>query len=133
MSEDHDDEKTRLDKWLWAARFYKTRGLAAEAVTGGKVHLNGARTKAAKALRVGDEITITQAPYEHVVIVRGLSARRGSAPEAARLYEETEESQQRRAALKEQMRLQPAPIPHRGPMTKKERRESIRFKRGERW
>lgn len=131
MNEDRDDEKTRLDKWLWAARFYKTRALAAEAVTGGKVHLNGARTKPAKSLRIGDELTITQAPYEHVVMIRGLSARRGPAREASLLYEETEESRQKREALREQMRLQPAPIPHRGPMTKKERREVIRFKRGE--
>jgi ribosome-associated heat shock protein Hsp15 len=131
MSEDHDEDKTRLDKWLWAARFYKTRGLAAESVTGGKVHLNGVRTKPARALRIGDEITITQAPYEHVVIVKGLSARRGPAKEAALLYEETAESRGRREALREQMRLQPAPIPHRGPMTKKQRREVIRFKRGE--
>lgn len=130
MHEDDGDEKTRLDKWLWAARFYKTRALAAEAVTGGKVHLNGARTKPAKSLRVGDELTITQPPYERVVIVKGLSARRGPAREAALLYEETEESRQRRAALREQMRLQPAPIPHRGPMTKKQRREVIRFKQG---
>ena len=128
--EEARDEKPRLDKWLWAARFYKTRALAAEAVGGGKVHLNGARTKPAKALRVGDELTITQSPYEHVVIVKGLSARRGPAREAALLYEETEESQRRRAALREQMRLQPDPIPHRGPMTKKQRREVIRFKQG---
>jgi ribosome-associated heat shock protein Hsp15 len=133
VEEDRDEERTRLDKWLWAARFYKTRALAAEAVTGGKVHLNGARTKPAKALRVGDEVTITQPPYEHVVIVRGLSSRRGPAREAVLLYEETEESRQRREALREQMRLQPAPIPHRGPMTKKERREVMRFKRGEIW
>jgi len=130
MEDSHEDDRTRLDKWLWAARFYKTRALATEAVTGGKVHLNGARTKPARALRVGDELTITQPPYEHVVIVKGLSARRGPAPEAALLYEETEESRQRREALREQMRLQPAPIPHRGPMTKKQRREVIRLKRG---
>ena len=131
MDEDHDDEKTRLDKWLWAARFFKTRALAAEAVTGGKVHVNGARTKPAKPLRIGDELTITQPPYEYVVVVRGLSAQRRPAPEAALLYEETEESRQKHAALKEQLRLQPFPVPHRGPMTKKERRQTIRFKRGD--
>ena len=131
MSDSHDSENARIDKWLWAARFYKTRTLAAEAVDGGKVHLNGARTKPAKALKAGDELTITRAPYEFVIRVRELSRRRGPAPDAAQLYEETPESAQRRVELKDQMRLQPAPTPVKGPMTKKQRREMIRFKRGE--
>jgi ribosome-associated heat shock protein Hsp15 len=131
--EENQEDRTRLDKWLWAARFYKTRGLAAEAVTGGKVHLNGARTKPAKALRIGDEVAITHAPYEFVVKVRGLSDRRGPASQAILLYEETAESLSRRQALKEQMRLQPAPVPHTGPITKKDRRQMIRLKRGEIW
>ncbi len=130
MSEPHDSENARIDKWLWAARFYKTRTLAAEAVNGGKVHLNGARTKPSKVLRVGDELSITKAPYAFEVIVRELSRHRGPAPEAALLYEETEESRRRRGELKEQMRLQPAPIPLKGSLTKKQRREMIRFKQG---
>jgi len=133
MNEPHDGERTRLDKWLWAARFYKTRALAAEAVAGGKVHLNGARTKPARALHPGDALTITQAPYEYGVVVKGLSGRRGPAKEAALLYEETEESRRKREALREQMRLQPSPAPQKGPITKKQRREMIRFKRGDVW
>lgn len=128
---EREEERARLDKWLWAARFYKTRGLAAEAVTGGKVHLNGSRTKPAKALSVGDELTITKAPYEFVVVVREVSRHRGPASEAVGLYEETAESRRRREALKEQMRLQPAPAPQKGPLTRRQRREAIRFKRGE--
>jgi ribosome-associated heat shock protein Hsp15 len=131
MDEGRDDEKTRLDKWLWAARFFKTRALAAEAVTGGKVHVNATRAKPARALHIGDELTITRPPYEYVVVVRDLSTQRRSAQEAASLYEETEESQKKRAELKEQLRLQPFPVPQKGPLTKKQRRQIIRFKRGD--
>ena len=130
MNDPHENENARIDKWLWAARFYKTRTLAAEAVNGGKVHLNDARTKPSKLLRVGDELSITKAPYAFVVTVRELSRHRGPAPEAALLYEETEESRRRRGELQEQMRLQPAPVPLKGPLTKKQRREMIRFKQG---
>ena len=76
----------RIDKWLWAARFFKTRALAAQAVVGGKVKVNGERVKAAKAIRLGDELRIHIGPYEHVLRVLGLSARRGPAPQAALLY-----------------------------------------------
>ena len=71
------DDRVRLDKWLWAARFYKTRSLASEAIAGGKVQVNGDRAKRARPLQVGDEIRVRQGPYEHQVVVRALSARRG--------------------------------------------------------
>ncbi|MGH7774037.1 MAG: RNA-binding S4 domain-containing protein [Candidatus Binatia bacterium] len=121
----------RLDKWLWAARFFKTRSLAAEAIEGGKVHVSGERTKAARAVRLGDEISVRRGPYEWVVIVRGLSIRRGPASEAQLLYEETGESKQRREALTEQLRAQGAYQPSfKGRPSKKARREIIRFARG---
>ncbi|HKV73681.1 MAG TPA: S4 domain-containing protein [Gemmatimonadales bacterium] len=82
----------RLDKWLWAARFYKTRALAVEAIDGGKVQVDGDRVKRAKHIKAGNEIRIRQGPYEHIVVVRQLSERRGPASEAAALYEETASS-----------------------------------------
>ncbi|HWA16957.1 MAG TPA: S4 domain-containing protein [Gemmatimonadales bacterium] len=86
------EEKVRLDKWLWAARFYKTRALAVEGIDGGKVRVNGDRVKRAKQIGTGDAIAIRLGPYEHTVLVRGLSERRGPATEAVKLYEETAES-----------------------------------------
>lgn len=88
--------KVRIDKWLWAARFFKTRGLAADAIDGGKVRYDGERPKPAKEVRVGAVLRITRPDGEWEVVVRGLSAQRRSAPEAALLYEETEQSRQRR-------------------------------------
>jgi ribosome-associated heat shock protein Hsp15 len=88
--------KVRIDKWLWAARFYKTRGLAADAIDGGKVRYDGERPKPAKEVKVGAVLRITRPDGEWEVIVRGLSAQRRGAPEAALLYEETEQSRQRR-------------------------------------
>ena len=82
-------EKVRLDKWLWAARFFKTRALASEAIGGGKVQVNGDRAKRARPLQVGDEIRIRLGPYEHIVVVRALSGRRGPAAGRGELYEET--------------------------------------------
>jgi ribosome-associated heat shock protein Hsp15 len=85
-------DAVRLDKWLWAARFYKTRAAATAAVAGGKVQLNGERPKPAKTLRPGDGVRIRLGPYEHHVVVRGLAEKRGPASAAQRLYEETPES-----------------------------------------
>ena len=127
MSENED--RTRLDKWLWAARFYKTRSLAAEAVAGGKVQVNGERVKRAKPLQVGDEIRIRQGPYEHLVVVRELSDQRGPAARAVALYEETAESRAAREAMALQLKsLHTAFVPERGRPTKKDRRDIRRFK-----
>ena len=128
-----EDTRVRLDKWLWAARFYKTRSLAAEAIAGGKVQVNGERVKRAKSLQAGDEIRIRQGPYEHQIVVRELSERRGPASDAARLYEETAASRAAREAMSLQLKsLHAAFVPDRGRPTKKDRREIEKLKRGER-
>jgi ribosome-associated heat shock protein Hsp15 len=127
------EDRTRVDKWLWAARFYKTRALAAEAIAGGKVQVNGERVKRARPLQVGDEIRIRQGPYEHQIVVRGLSARRGPASQAAELYEEKPESRAAREQLALQMKtLHSMFVPERGRPTKKDRREINRLKGRER-
>jgi len=123
------EERTRLDKWLWAARFYKTRTLAVEAIAGGKVQVNGDRVKRAKTLQLNDEIRIRQGPYEYQIVVRGLSERRGPASEAALLYEETSESKAAREVLSIQLKtLHAAFVPERGRPTQKDRREIDRLK-----
>jgi ribosome-associated heat shock protein Hsp15 len=124
-----DDSKVRVDKWLWAARFYKTRSLAAEAIAGGKVQVNGDRVKRAKALQLGDEVRIRLGPYEHQVVVRALSDRRGPATDAARLYEEKPTSRAARETLALQLKtLHAAFVPERGRPTKKDRREIEKLK-----
>jgi ribosome-associated heat shock protein Hsp15 len=121
---DHEDGRVRLDKWLWAARFFKTRALAAEAVEGGKVDVNGDRPKRARALAVGDEIRIRLGPYEHIVMVMALSDRRGPASQAAGLYQETEASRAKREAMAIQLKSLHAVFgPDKGRPTKKDRRE----------
>jgi ribosome-associated heat shock protein Hsp15 len=102
-------ERVRIDKWLWAARFYKSRSLASDAVSGGLAQLNGARVKPSKEVAVGDELAFTIGQTRRVVIVRGVSERRGPAKEAVKLYEETPESISARAIAAEQRRLQPPP------------------------
>lgn len=125
--------RVRLDKWLWAARFYKTRSLAAEAIEGGKVQVNGERVKRAKSLQAGDEVRIRLGPYEHQIVVRQLSERRGPASEAARLYEETPASKAAREAMALQLKsLHAAFAPERGRPTKKDRRQINRLKGRER-
>jgi ribosome-associated heat shock protein Hsp15 len=99
------DEGVRLDKWLWAARFFKTRELCAAAIAGGKVHYRGQRVKPAKLVELGAEIRVRQGAVERVVVVRALARQRRPAPEASLLYEETVESRRRREAEIEQMRL----------------------------
>ncbi|MBI5558649.1 MAG: RNA-binding S4 domain-containing protein [Deltaproteobacteria bacterium] len=99
------EEKVRIDKWLWAARFYKTRSMAAKAVTGGHVHVNGARVKAARSVGIGDELRIVRDEIEFVVIVQGLSEKRGPATVARTLYEETAESLASREKNSEERRL----------------------------
>jgi ribosome-associated heat shock protein Hsp15 len=123
------EDRIRVDKWLWAARFYKTRALASEAIAGGKVQVNGERVKRARPLQVGDEIRIRQGPYEHQIVVRALSGRRGPAAEAARLYEEKPESRAAREQLAVQLKtLHSMFVPERGRPTKKDRREINRLK-----
>lgn len=99
------DEKIRIDKWLWAARFFKTRSQAAEAVAGGKVHVAGARVKPARVIGVGEELRIHKGPYEFVVTVLSIAGRRLAAPEAQQLYRETEASAQQREAVREERRV----------------------------
>jgi ribosome-associated heat shock protein Hsp15 len=123
-------EAVRIDKWLWAARFFKTRSLAADAVEGGKVHWNGARTKPSHALRPGDELKIRRGPYESVVVVRALSEQRGPAEKARTLYEETEESKKTRDALSARLRLERGPaFESEGRPSKKDRRDILGLKR----
>jgi ribosome-associated heat shock protein Hsp15 len=97
VSTAREDERTRIDKWLWAARFFKTRSIAADAVDTGKVLLNGDRPKPARALKVGDELEVHTPSALFIVHVKALSTKRGPAAEAAQLYQETEQSKQDRA------------------------------------
>jgi ribosome-associated heat shock protein Hsp15 len=127
-----EGDAVRLDKWLWAARFFKTRALAAEAVAGGKVEVNGVRVKRAKHLQVGDRIRIRKGPYEHHLTVRTLSERRGPAKDAVLLYEESPESKVARERLAEQLKLAASAFTHtKGRPTKKDRRLIKRFKRAD--
>lgn len=130
MKETGRDEQIRLDKWLWAARFFKTRSLAAQAVEGGKVQLNGNRPKPGHLVRIGDELKIRRGPYEWAVIVRGVSPQRGSASQAQSLYEETEESKRNREALANELRFQGRIVSEiKGRPSKKARRNILRFTR----
>jgi ribosome-associated heat shock protein Hsp15 len=126
--------RVRLDKWLWAARFYKTRALAAAAIAGGKVQVNGDRVKRAKPLQAGDEIRIRQGPFEHLILVRALSERRGPASQAAMLYEERPEGLAARQALAHQLKTAHAAFVSqlKGRPTKRDRREIERL-RGKGW
>lgn len=119
-----EPERVRLDKWLWAARFFKTRALSAEAIDKGRVSVNGQAAKASREPRVGDTIEFRQGNDLRAVIVRGLSAVRGPAPVAQQLYEETPESVARRLASAEQRRLAPEPAlsQTQGRPTKRDRR-----------
>jgi len=121
-------DSVRLDKWLWAARFFKTRGLASEAVAGGKVHLNGSRTKPAKPVQVGDALRVRIGPYDWFVTVRAVTERRGSARDAQLLYDETPEGRAARERLAEAHKIAPAPtFQGKGRPTKKQRREIERL------
>ncbi len=133
VEEDSGHERARIDKWLWAARFYKTRALAVSALENGRVLVNGARVKPAKALAVGDLLAIRMGPYTHEVEVLGLSGKRGPAPEAQKLYRETEESKAKRAALAEQLKAQQQYSVLRGRPTKKDRRDIEKVKTGRVW
>jgi ribosome-associated heat shock protein Hsp15 len=122
------DNRVRLDRWLWAARFFKTRPLAAEAIAGGKVHVNGTRAKSSKQLQAGDELRIRVGPYEWLVTVTGLSERRGPASVAKTLYEESAAGRVARERLAEQHKIAPTPTYQgKGRPTKKERRELLKL------
>ena len=120
MSEAHKDA-IRLDKWLWAARFYKTRQLAIEAVSAGHVQLNGERAKPAKSVKPGDQLTIRKPPYQFTVVVKSISEKRGSATVASELFAETPKSIVAREKLQAELREMPAPI-FKGRPTKRDRR-----------
>ena len=119
----------RADKWLWAARFFKTRSLATVAINGGKVHLNGTRIKPAHKLMIGDQLSIRKGIYTFMITVAGLSLQRGPSEMARALYTESEESQQQRQQLQEQQRLlgKTAARPEGRP-DKRARRQIHRFK-----
>jgi ribosome-associated heat shock protein Hsp15 len=122
--------KARLDKWLWAARFFKTRSLAAEAIETGKVEVNGERAKRAKQLQAGDSVRVRLGPYHHIVKVLGISERRGPASVAAKLYAETAESLKAREQLQAQMKASQSAFGYEsGRPTKKDRREIEKLRR----
>lgn len=125
------DPTTRLDKWLWAARFYKTRQLAAEAVKGGHVEVNGARAKPARGIRVGDHIDVRKTPFDFSIEVVGLRERRVSAAEAQGLYEESRESVEKRERLRTTLRSQGRQILYDSKKPdKRDRRHARERKRG---
>jgi len=125
------EDKVRIDKWLWAARFFKTRSMAAQAVSGGKIHVNGIRVKPARTVQLGDELRIRRGELEFVIIVQGISDKRRPAPEAQQLYEETEASLQQRENMRDQKRVEAANRMY-GPMKrpdKRDRRQIRKFTR----
>jgi ribosome-associated heat shock protein Hsp15 len=123
------DSSVRLDKWLWAARFFKTRSVAREAVAGGKVHLNGNRAKPGRSLNIGDELRIQRAEDEYTITIVDLTARRGPATVARTLYEESEESRTQREKLAEERRLNHIQNSStEGRPDKRQRRRLIRFR-----
>ncbi|MDC8445132.1 MAG: RNA-binding S4 domain-containing protein [Nitrosomonas sp.] len=125
------EEKFRIDKWLFAARFYKTRSLAAEAIERGRVHLNGARVKPSKTLTTGDMLNLRIGSYHYEIEVLELSNKRGSTTISQQLYRETEESLQQREIIAERLKAQPQPFYTKGRPTKRDRREIARLKYSE--
>jgi len=119
---DAGPERARLDKWLWAARFFKTRSAATEAVTGGKVAVNGEHPKPARMVQAGNEIRLRLGPFEHVLVVTAVAERRGTAAQAARLFQETPASVAARERHAEQLRLAPHLEFEQGKPNKKDRR-----------
>ncbi|GAA4429071.1 RNA-binding S4 domain-containing protein [Acidovorax lacteus] len=131
-------DSMRLDKWLWCARFYKTRSLAAEEIGKGRVTVNGQLSKPARDLRCGDTVVLRQGPVERTVVVQGLSAQRGPAPVAQQLYAETADSLAERQRQAELRRLAPEPASAiaQGRPTKRDRRDIERARTtgwGDRW
>ncbi len=133
---DEDDDEApsgtaRLDKWLWAARFFKTRVLAAEAIDGGKVDVNEERAKRSKLIKASDRIRLRNGAMEWQLVVTGIAARRGSAQVAQGLYEESEESRRRRALLQEQLRAMPTAFAYGESRPGKHDRRAIRRLKGD--
>lgn len=126
-----EKEKLRIDKWLWAARFFKTRSLAVDAVESGKVLVNEARVKPAKSIAAGDSLDIRLGEYRFEVEVLALSGKRGPAPEAQKLYRESDASLERRVAIAARLKAEPAPFSFKGRPTKRDRRVIEHYKRGE--
>lgn len=126
MSE-KDDDRVRLDKWLWAARFYKTRGLAKAAIEGGKVHCRGERCKPGKEPKVGEEYVLRTGFDERTVVVKALSGVRRGAPEAQLLYEETAESVKRREGAAAMRKAGALGVQTDGRPSKKQRRQLLHF------
>ncbi|CAO98261.1 ribosome-associated heat shock protein Hsp15 [Erwinia tasmaniensis] len=126
---DKPSEGVRLDKWLWAARIYKTRAAAREMIEGGKVHYNGQRSKPSKLVEVAASLTLRQGNDERTLVIAAVSDKRGPAPEAQRLYSETAESIEKRekVSLARKMNALSMPHPDRRP-DKKERRDLMKFK-----
>lgn len=122
-------DSLRLDKWLWAARFYKTRSLATDAINGGHVHLNSERVKPAKAVKCGDSIRVRKGTFEVTVTVQAISDKRGAAPIARTLYEETAESVERRELARDKMHAESALTRSEHKPNKQERRELVRIKK----
>ena len=120
-------ETMRIDKWLWAARFFKTRSIAKSAIEGGKVHFDGERVKVSKEVRVGMELTIQQGFEKRTVVIKAISGVRGPAPVAQLLYEETEVSLAKRELLASQRKLHNLARPDHRP-SKKDRRQISKFK-----
>ena len=119
-----DADSVRVDRWLWAARFFKTRALAAAAVAGGKVQVNGSRAKPAKQLRGGDRLRVRVGPYDWLVTVRAVSERRGPPKDAQLLYDESPDGRAARERLAEAHRIAPTPTYEgKGRPTKKDRRK----------
>ena len=121
-------DKLRIDKWLWAARFYKTRSLATDEIDKGRVCVNDAEVKPAKEVKLGDIVTLRQGPVTRRLAVRGISDKRGGAPQAQLMYEETEASLKQREQLSEQRRLEPAASLEHGRPTKRDRRSIDKVK-----
>jgi ribosome-associated heat shock protein Hsp15 len=122
-------DRVRIDKWLWAARFFKTRSLATEAVQGGRVQIDGARVKPARDVRIGETVAVTIGYTTTVVVVRALADKRGSAAHAALLYDETAESVKARERRREERRLAPPPgadLPGRPSKRDRRRIEAMR-------
>ena len=123
-----DNSRVRLDKWLWAARFYKTRAIAKQAIEGGKVHCQGSRCKPSKEIEVGMVISLRQGFDDKKVVVKAISDQRRGAPDAQKLYEETEESIKQREELAAQRKAQPKHWASPTRPTKKQRRQITQFK-----